>query len=90
MRTIVVLLLLTSVLSGCDSRKRMEAKGYAQGTTYAVIYLNDGTDLQYQMDSILVAFDRVLSTYVQSFIRRHRHARRGRARGARKGGDWER
>lgn len=41
----------------------MEAKGYAQGTTYSVIYYNDGTDLQYQVDSILVDFDRVLSTY---------------------------
>lgn len=81
MRTIVVLLLLTSVLSSCDSRKRMEAKGYAQGTTYAVIYHNDGTDLQYQMDSILVAFDRVLSTYQDnSYISRwNRNATAGEA-----------
>jgi len=59
----------------------MEAKGYAQGTTYAVIYLNDGTDLQYQMDSILVAFDRVLSTYQDnSYISRwNRNATAGEA-----------
>jgi thiamine biosynthesis lipoprotein len=44
----------------------MEATGYAQGTTYNVIYYNDGTDLQYQIDSLLVMFDRVLSTYQES------------------------
>lgn len=41
----------------------MEARGFAQGSTYSIIYYNDGTDLQYQIDSILVAYDRVLSTY---------------------------
>jgi len=51
------------LLMGCDATKRMEARGYAQGSTYSIIYHNDGTDLQYQIDSILVAYDRVLSTY---------------------------
>jgi len=47
----------------------MEATGYAQGTTYSVIYYNDGSNLQYQIDSLLVSFDRVLSTYQEnSFI----------------------
>lgn len=56
-------------LMGCSSEKRMEAHGYAQGSTYSIIYVNDGTDLQYQIDSILVAYDRVLSTYQpNSFI----------------------
>jgi len=51
------------LLMGCDATKRMEARGYAQGSTYSIIYYNDGTDLQYQIDSILVTYDRVLSTY---------------------------
>lgn len=51
------------LLAACDDTKRMEARGYAQGSTYSIIYYNDGTDLQYQIDSILVAYDRVLSTY---------------------------
>ncbi len=47
----------------------MEARGYAQGSTYAIIYYNDGTDLQYAIDSVLAAYDRVLSTYQDnSFI----------------------
>jgi thiamine biosynthesis lipoprotein len=49
----------------------MEARGYAQGSTYAIIYHNDGTDLQYAIDSVLAAYDRVLSTYQQnSYISR--------------------
>jgi thiamine biosynthesis lipoprotein len=44
----------------------MQATGYAQGTTYSVIYFGDGTDHQYQIDSLLLAFDRVLSTYQES------------------------
>jgi thiamine biosynthesis lipoprotein ApbE len=59
----VVALLLLAILASCNSPKQMEATGYAQGTTYKIIYINDGTDLQYQIDSILVDFDRVLSTY---------------------------
>lgn len=51
------------ILMGCNTEKRMEARGYAQGSTYGIIYYNDGTDLQYQIDSILVDYDRVLSTY---------------------------
>lgn len=63
MRNLLLPLLLFATLSGCDSAKRMEARGYAQGSTYSIVYYNDGTDLQYQVDSILVAYDRVLSTY---------------------------
>ena len=44
----------------------MEASGYTQGTTYSVIYFNDGKDYQYQIDSLLLAFDRVLSTYQET------------------------
>jgi thiamine biosynthesis lipoprotein len=45
----------------------MQATGYAQGTTYSVIYYNDGSkDYQYQIDSLLLDFDRVLSTYQET------------------------
>lgn len=56
-------------LSACSTKKEMRASGYTQGTTYSVIYFNDGENLQYQIDSILLDFDRVLSTYqVNSYI----------------------
>lgn len=44
----------------------MQASGYTQGTTYSVVYFNNGKDYQYQIDSLLLAFDRVLSTYQES------------------------
>lgn len=53
-------------LSACSTKKEMRASGYTQGTTYSVIYFNDGENLQYQIDSILLDFDRVLSTYQEN------------------------
>ena len=52
--------------AACSTDVRKEANGFTQGTTYSVIYYNDGTDIQYQVDSLLLAFDRVLSTYQES------------------------
>lgn len=54
------------MLGACSDQQRMQATGYTQGTTYSVVYYNDGTDVQYQIDSLLLAFDRVLSTYQES------------------------
>lgn len=63
------LLQFVLLMAGCSSQQRMEARGYAQGSTYSIIYYNDGTDLQYAIDSVLAAYDRVLSTYqANSFI----------------------
>lgn len=63
MKYIFGFILVSCGLISCSGEKQMEATGYAQGTTYKIIYINDGNDLQYQIDSILVDFDRVLSTY---------------------------
>lgn len=57
---------ILAFLSACDRQVRVEARGYTQGTTYSVIYFNDGKDYQYQIDSLLLAFDRVLSTYQET------------------------
>ncbi len=54
------------VIVGCNSKQRKEAAGFTQGTTYSVIYFSNGPDLQYQIDSLLLDFDRVLSTYQES------------------------
>jgi thiamine biosynthesis lipoprotein len=54
------------LLAACSSQVRKEATGFTQGTTYSVIYFNEGQDLQYQIDSLLLSFDRVLSTYQES------------------------
>ena len=61
-----LILLITVLFTGCAQEQRMEAKGYTQGTTYSVIYYNQGNDLQYQIDSLLISFDRGLSTYQES------------------------
>ncbi|MCF8276060.1 MAG: FAD:protein FMN transferase [Flavobacteriales bacterium] len=58
--------LIALVLSSCSNVVRKEAAGFTQGTTYSVIYFNNGQDLQYQVDSLLLAFDRALSTYQES------------------------
>jgi thiamine biosynthesis lipoprotein len=55
------------ILAGCSSKVKQQATGYTQGTTYSIIYFNDGSkDCQYQIDSLLLDFDRVLSTYQES------------------------
>lgn len=55
------------ILSSCSSTVKQQATGYTQGTTYSVIYYNDGSkDYQYQIDSLLLDFDRVLSTYQET------------------------
>ena len=44
-------------------------EGRAQGTTYHMTYSNSvGRNLQYQVDSILKAFDKVMSTYDSSSV----------------------
>ncbi len=53
-------------LAACGGVERKKATGYTQGTTYSVIYYSNGADLQYQIDSLLLAFDRVLSTYQET------------------------
>ncbi|MGB0917350.1 MAG: FAD:protein FMN transferase [Flavobacteriales bacterium] len=65
-RIFIALSLLILLLSSCSELERKEARGYTQGTTYSVIYYNNGADLQYQIDSLLLSFDRVLSTYQET------------------------
>ena len=62
----ILLILVAGLITGCSQNKRMEAKGFTQGTTYSVIYYNQGKDFQYQIDSLLLSFDRVLSTYQET------------------------
>ncbi|MBL4586859.1 MAG: FAD:protein FMN transferase [Flavobacteriales bacterium] len=68
MKTRFLLFAVTLVLLfGCgDSVEKKQATGFTQGTTYKVVYYSNGADLQYQIDSLLLSFDRVLSTYQQS------------------------
>lgn len=63
-KRLTLFFLIGFALVSCESEQRMQATGYTQGTTYSVIYYNDGSeDYQYQIDSLLLDFDRVLSTY---------------------------
>lgn len=58
--------LFAVLFTSCSDGVKMQATGFTQGTTYTVAYYNDGTDLQYQIDSLLLSFDRALSTYQES------------------------
>lgn len=61
------LTVLAIILFGCGSGVvRKQATGYTQGTTYSVIYFTKGADIQYQIDSLLLSFDRALSTYQEN------------------------
>ncbi len=62
-RFVYVLWAVSFLMFGCNSVVRKEAKGLTQGTTYKVIYYGSDLDLQYEIDSLLLSFDRVLSTY---------------------------
>lgn len=60
--------LLLLILFSCGDQKPQRQKivvdGYAQGTTYKIIYIsNDGIDYQRAIDSTLIAIDNSMSTY---------------------------
>ncbi len=60
------LISIVLLLAACSNSIRKEATGFTQGTTYSVIYYDNGADFQYQIDSLLLSFDRILSTYQES------------------------
>ncbi len=65
-----ILLLFSTVLVSCDNYKSVQyykISGYAQGTTYSIIYKGE-KDYRLEIDSILKAFDMSLSTYVDNSI----------------------
>ena len=66
MKNLIYLLSVLVLCSSCSTEKEMRANGYTQGTTYSIVYYNDGQNLQYQIDSLLLDFDRVLSTYQEN------------------------
>jgi FAD:protein FMN transferase len=57
--------LLLSVSCGNSNQVRVST-GFTQGTTYTIKYKGVDRDLSYQIDSILLVFDRQLSTYIPS------------------------
>lgn len=65
MRNIGIFAILL-LLGACATDTRKEATGFTQGTTYSITYYRNGADLQYQIDSLLLSFDRVLSTYQET------------------------
>lgn len=50
-------------LAGCSIENMQTCTGFTQGTTYTVKYFGSDRDLGYQIDSLLLGFDRQLSTY---------------------------
>lgn len=71
---------ILSLLWACGSTEnksqKMTVTGYAQGTTYSVIYLSkDGKNYQRAIDSTLIEIDNSLSTYQKrSIISRYNQA----------------
>lgn len=61
-------------LYGCSGneeqqKKEIRVEGYAQGTTYSVVYVSeDGKNYQRAIDSMLIAIDNSLSTYQKRSI----------------------
>jgi len=72
MRNIIVVFLLTASVIACtpvDNRKKIVLQGAAQGTYYAVTYYDSlNRDLQFQIDSLLKAYDLSASNYVENSI----------------------
>lgn len=64
---------LLIIFIGCKEdiplKKEVKVEGYAQGTTYKVLYLNkDGKNYQRSIDSLLIEIDNSLSTYQKNSI----------------------
>jgi len=60
----VVVLLLFSCGEEAPTKKELKITGYAQGTTYSVIYISeDGINHQRSIDSLLIEIDNSMSTY---------------------------
>ncbi len=50
-------------------KQQLEVSGYAQGTTYKILYISeDGVNYQRSIDSLLIAVDNSLSTYQKKSI----------------------
>lgn len=78
--TCTVLLVLNVVVFGQQHKpRRFELKGYAQGTTYSIVYYaKDSLIRQGQADSLLKRFDHSVSVYdPSSLICRFNHSARG-------------
>lgn len=54
------------ILIACESQQMQTCTGFTQGTTYTVKYFGTDRDLGYQIDSLLLGFDRQLSTYQET------------------------
>ena len=66
MRRALLFCLFAIFISSCSEPQKKVASGYTQGTTYSVAYYSEDLNVQYQIDSLLLNFDRVLSTYQES------------------------
>ena len=65
----VLLLTLFSCGEQTSQKQKMVVDGYAQGTTYNIIYISsDGVDYQRAIDSLLIEIDNSLSTYQKRSI----------------------
>lgn len=76
---IVVLVLLCCAFGKQPSLRLFEIKGYAQGTTYSIVYYApDSLVSQQQTDSLLQRFDKSVSLYLpQSLICRFNRSQKG-------------
>ena len=58
------ILLLFGCGESAPSREKIVVDGFAQGTTYSVVYISkDGVNYQRAIDSTLIAIDNSMSTY---------------------------
>ena len=69
MRIVIFILGISLLISGCEENKQVYYKvsGFAQGTTYNITY-EGKQDFSFEINSLLKAFDKSLSTYKENSI----------------------
>lgn len=66
---LIIILILYSCGNEAPVRQEVKITGYAQGTTYSIIYIaEDGKNYQRAIDSTLIEIDNVFSTYQKNSL----------------------
>ncbi|MDP5092811.1 MAG: FAD:protein FMN transferase, partial [Polaribacter sp.] len=63
----IIIIVLLAIFSGCNSKVEKQdfvLQGEVFGTTYRITYLNASKNYQNSIDSLFLAFNESLSTYI--------------------------
>lgn len=66
---LIIVIFLTSCGEDAPAKKEVKITGYAQGTTYNIVYISeDGINHQRSIDSLLIEIDNSMSTYQKNSL----------------------